>query len=171
MKANTVSFFAVATVVYSVSVSSAEQTFRISNVTNSNVIEYISNTDMSNQIHLQSVDYVKNSKEKKDMILSDLISEKLEYSGEVSQHAFEIAENYIKSLQNPFLIEPQAFVRPSGHPALYWGLGKNRHITLSVVDDDLLLSIVFPDKDTRIVMPSTVNNFNALAQTVNDYLG
>lgn len=171
MKANTISFFAVATVVYSVSVSSAEQTFRIRNAKNNNVIEYISNTDMCNKIRLQSVDYVKNSKEKKDMILSDLISEKREYPGEISQHSFDIAENYINSLQHPFLITPIAFVRPSGHPAFYWGLGKNRHITLSVVDDDLLLSIVYPDKDTRIVMSSTVNNFNALAQTVNDYLG
>lgn len=171
MKTSAVPFFAVATFVYSISVSSAEQTFRVNNVATGSTIEYVSNADSASQICLQSVDYVENSKEKKDMVLSDLTLERQEYSGEVSQKSFDIAENYIKSLSVPFLVTPQAFVRPSGHPAFYWGLGKSRHITLSIVDDDLLLSIILPDQDTRIVMPSTVNNFNALAQTINDYLG
>lgn len=169
MKTNTVSLLAVATVVYSISVSSADQTFRVKPMTNDGAIEYASGT--SKPIILQSVHYVEKSKEKKDMILSDLTSERQEHVGEISQKSFDMAENYIKSLQNPFLITPYAFVRPTGHPAFYWGLGQKRHITLSVVDDDLLLSIVFPDKDTRIVMPSTLNNFNSLAQTINDYLG
>ncbi len=164
-------FTTIATVVC-ISVSSADQIFHV-NPTPEETIEKVAIIDRNTTIEFkkQSVEFITEIKENNDMIINDLALEKQEHGDIASYQSFVKAEAYIKSLQAPFFVSPSVFVRPSGHPAFYWGLGHGRHITLSVIDDDLLLSIVFPESDIRIVKPSNISNFNALAQNINDYLG
>lgn len=167
-------FTTVATV-FCISVSSADQVFRVvPRAPEVTMASTLTGQETNVPIETQSINYnpyINVKKETNDMILNDLYLEKQEHAHNLSQLSFDLAENYIKSLEKPFLKSPDAFVRPSGHIAFYWGLGKERHIILSVIDDDLLLSVVFPEEDMRIIKPSSVENFNELAQTINDYLG
>ncbi len=167
-------FTTVATV-FCISVSSADQVFHVVPNMPDMIVESAL-TDQETNVHIktQSINYnpyINIKKETNDMILNDLYLERQEHVHNLSQLSFDLAESYIKSLERPFLKKPDSFVRPSGHVAFYWGLGKERHIILSVIDDDLLLSVVFPEEDIRIIKASSVENFNELAQTINDYLG
>lgn len=168
--ANVISLTTLATV-FVVSVSSAGQ-FDVTPAP-ADLTQSVSITGKNTKITIdkQSIDYNPEINEKKDMILKELYLEKQEYADEVSTASFDKAENYIKSLQVPFLVSPIAFIRPTGHVAFYWGLGGSKHIMLSVIDDDLLLSIISPEEDIKIVRSSNMMNFDSLARIVNDYLG
>lgn len=158
---------------FCISATTADGVFHVDQQSNKkpDIVCLQSDQDRPIEILKQSVENIQNISEISSEILSELLLEKQENMKNASVTSFAMAESFIKDPSVSFGSMPETFTRPSGHPAFYWGLGKNRHITLSVIDDDLLLSIVFPDKDTRIVMPSSIANFSELAHTVNEYLG
>jgi hypothetical protein len=125
--------------------------------------EYVSSKNIPSNLH--------RSAEAKLDILVELQKEKALNADGVSVKSFSSLESFIQKSIDLFAVPPTTFTRPSGHPALYWGLGGERHITLSAIDNDLLLSIILPDSDTRIVASSNFENFQQLSRRINEYLG
>lgn len=65
---------------------------------------------------------------------------------------------------------PDVFFRDGEHPSLYWGLGSCRHLTLSVIDDNLLLSVVFPNYNIRKILEAKADSFLQIQQEINSYV-
>lgn len=55
-----------------------------------------------------------------------------------------------------------AFIKPSGHLGIYWGLSNNKHITLTLLDRELMLSVITEDSHFLINEKSSIENFEKI---------
>ncbi len=76
----------------------------------------------------------------------------------------------VRSSEEQFSKKPDVFFRDGEHPSLYWGLGNCRHLTLSVIDDSLLLSVVFPNYNIRKILEAKADSFLQIQQEINSYV-